>query len=41
MPLAQQLARAMAAEICLLRVVEVKGGLSPLWFVTMGNREAG
>jgi nucleotide-binding universal stress UspA family protein len=30
MPLAQQLASAMAAEVYLLRVVEVKGGLSPL-----------
>ena len=29
MPLAQQLASAMAAEVYLLRVVEVKGGLSP------------
>jgi hypothetical protein len=31
----------MAAEAYLLRVAEVKGGLSPAWFVTMGNREAG
>jgi nucleotide-binding universal stress UspA family protein len=29
-PLAQQLASAMAAEVYLLRVVEVKGGFNPL-----------